>query len=433
MVKTLSEALAKNIFIAATCDIWQDDYRRIPYLGVTIHYFNDQMQLCDQLIAIQPLDPTREKNAAYVKEVVCKALEEKGISFDPAKIIFVTDRGGNIKKALEDFIRLNCFPHFINNIVRESCKIDTIKNVLERCNCLVRYIKISGLNEEFKPTIKSAVITRFNSVLTMIESILLNWDRLNEILCQENEIGRISEISEAVLNQINSFLKPFKHWSDHTEKSKKPSLYMVWIGIDALIRHCSVQERDEHLVTLMKVKALYYIEEKFVLHKFHRISTFLNPNFKSLKFASSSLYERTVTDTRNMMQSIPDSNEASNLRRRSSFSSNSTVNSEISNYCNDVEIEDEIDKYVRWNHTTDLCIDLGPWWHQKMNEFPKLSKLAIAIHAIPASSTPSERVFSESGLIITERRVNLDPSAVEDILILRSESEKFKEKSIWNW
>lgn len=427
----LSDIFIRCPFVAVTCDVWQDNFRRISYLGVTIHYF-DSGKLRDQLIAVQPLDWKRKKDHQFIKDMAKKVLEEKGVKFDPKKVIFITDRGSNMKKAFKDFERLNCFPHFLNNVVKESCKIDHVKSTIESCSDLVRYLKISGHNNEFEKPMKSAVPTRFNYVIDMIDSIIFNWEKLNEVLRRENEIDRLDNINVTILNQISSFLKPFKNWSDKTETSKEPSLFLVWIAIDSLIKHCTMNDTDEHLVTLMKVKCICYIEKSFVLHKYHRLAKFLNPNFKSLKFASQSLHGTTINDLRQLLNSMSEV-EQPVLNRRTSTSSTSTIDSEMSIYCDEITFEDEVDSYISLNVPVDLSLNPANWWDNKKVDFPKLSKLATAIHAIPASSTPSERGFSQSGAVLTPKRTNLNPECVEDILIIRSDSGKFAGHSIWKW
>lgn len=119
------------------------------------------------------------------------------------------------------------------------------------------------------------------------------------------------------------------------------------------------------------------------------------------------------------------------VNNRNSISSSTTIESEMSSYCNETIEEDEVDAFIHLIVPVDLTINPADWWNSKKEEFPKLSKLAVAIHSIPASSTPSERVFSQSGAIITEKRVNLSPDAVEDILLIRSDSDKFSQNSIW--
>lgn len=292
---------------------------------------------------------------------------------------------------------------------------------------------ITGYNNELKTSLKSSVSTRFNSNLMMVDSIIENWEPLNFILERENETSRLDNIDMAVLNELKLFLMPFKHWSDYTESSRKPSLFVVWIAIDSIIKHCAVKDTDEHLTTMMKSKALCYIEKSFELHSLHRISTFLHPNFKNLRFASENLHRRTITEIREMLRSYSqtDFEVISQTNRRLSSSSTSTVESELSNYFNEIVDEDEIDRYIKLVFFSEIQTDPAIWWNDRKNDFPNLSRLAIAIHGIPASSTPSERSFSASGAIITDRRTNINPEAVEDLLIIRSDSHKFAENSVW--
>lgn len=430
MRSILSQVLNCCLFIGITCDIWMDDYRKISYMALTAHFYTESIKLCDQVISIVPMDVTIHKDSTYVKDCIKKALESNCIPFDHHKLVFITDRGSNIKKALQNFTRLNCFPHFVNNMVQQACKIDTISKMINQCAKLVKYFKISGLNNEFEISLKSVIKTRFNYVHATIESILFNWVQIQQILERENELSRIDGMDIDLLKRISSFLLPFKHWSDHCEKSKSPSLSYVWIAIDSIIKHCAVGDDEEHLISIMKVKVLSYIEKRFVLDKLHWISTFLNPNFKCLKFASPLLYDKTLNETRELLTTVP-SEVVPNVSRRISLSSTSTIESELSNYCDFSEDEDEISAYVRHTHFVDLKIDLGVWWFERRNDFPRLSKIALAIHALPASSTPSERAFSTSGAIITERRVGLSPSSIEDIIILRSDSQKFEKHNIW--
>lgn len=58
------------------------------------------------------------------------------------------------------------------------------------------------------------------------------------------------------------------------------------------------------------------------------------------------------------------------------------------------------------------------WWIQRKTMFPNLFKLALKMHSIPASSMQSERTFSRGGMTINDRRTNLDPQTVEDLLML---------------
>jgi len=58
------------------------------------------------------------------------------------------------------------------------------------------------------------------------------------------------------------------------------------------------------------------------------------------------------------------------------------------------------------------------WWCLKAQQFPLLSKLAIRYLCIPATSAPSERVFSTAGLTIAKERSRLDPATANELVFL---------------
>ena len=53
-------------------------------------------------------------------------------------------------------------------------------------------------------------------------------------------------------------------------------------------------------------------------------------------------------------------------------------------------------------------------------KFPSLSKLALGILSIPASSASSERVFSVCGTTISKRRSQLSASTVDALMVVNS-------------
>ena len=58
------------------------------------------------------------------------------------------------------------------------------------------------------------------------------------------------------------------------------------------------------------------------------------------------------------------------------------------------------------------------WWKSKEAKYLYLSKLARAVLCIPATSSPSERVFSTAGKTISEERANMLPENADDLVFL---------------
>jgi hypothetical protein len=58
------------------------------------------------------------------------------------------------------------------------------------------------------------------------------------------------------------------------------------------------------------------------------------------------------------------------------------------------------------------------WWKSNEIKFPLLSHLAQRILCIPATSAPSERVFSSAGLTIAKDHARLAPQTANELVFL---------------
>lgn len=79
--------------------------------------------------------------------------------------------------------------------------------------------------------------------------------------------------------------------------------------------------------------------------------------------------------------------------------------------------KEEILKY-RERDSLSLSGDLLQWW-KKQVDLPLLSALAKSYLSIPATSVPSERVFSTAGDIVTAQRSLLHPDHVDQLIFLK--------------
>lgn len=58
------------------------------------------------------------------------------------------------------------------------------------------------------------------------------------------------------------------------------------------------------------------------------------------------------------------------------------------------------------------------WWSEHEARFPLLANAAKQVLCIPASSAPSERIFSKAGLIVSDRMARLSASKVEILVFI---------------
>lgn len=64
-------------------------------------------------------------------------------------------------------------------------------------------------------------------------------------------------------------------------------------------------------------------------------------------------------------------------------------------------------------------LDLMQYWQQNERELPRLARFAKRVLSVPASSTPSERLFSHTGDAINEKRTSMSPDTLSDLMLIR--------------
>lgn len=70
--------------------------------------------------------------------------------------------------------------------------------------------------------------------------------------------------------------------------------------------------------------------------------------------------------------------------------------------------------------------DVLHWWNENKKKYPLLSQLAKLYLAIPASSAPSERLFSGASNTVTDKRSQIGPEVLHGVLFLKSNSDFLK-------
>ena len=68
------------------------------------------------------------------------------------------------------------------------------------------------------------------------------------------------------------------------------------------------------------------------------------------------------------------------------------------------------------------------WWNQNKNDFKSLSILARKFLAVPATSAPSERVFSGASLVITDCRNHLSSEMAGQLLYVSKNIDWYEEQ-----
>lgn len=305
---------------SCTSDLWIDNFKRKSYLCITAHlnlFQNEKIVPKMYLINMNAMNDEPKNGTAIFTEMT-KIFQKFGLTTDEIidKITFITDRGGNMRTGLTDCVRLNCYAHIINNIVQKMCKLDDVDGLITKAASLVRYMKITGLNnnEQLVSSLKSYCETRFNTVVDMFESIERNYYGILNLLQekqqktkQTNLLPKITCLDNGQLKLIIDFLKIFKEITTDIEGDQYITIIKVWPAYLKIVKHLLRKENDSYIVSEMKNIGRQYIEQKkkdIEPDMIHKVAVFLHPAFKNLGFADSQEQQKIHSYTRSKIRSV---------------------------------------------------------------------------------------------------------------------------------
>ncbi|GBC25170.2 zinc finger BED domain-containing protein 4-like [Rhizophagus irregularis DAOM 181602=DAOM 197198] len=162
------------------------------------------------------------------------------------------------------------------------------------------------------------------------------------------------------------------------------------------------------------------------------ISTILDPRYKDLEFLSDDeLQTKTEINLQNMYDDLKfelnpneESLEVPPTRNQSSEDSIFNVLHRTTSHKRKKK-SNEVDNYLNESITEKADPNINPfeWWNHNRHRFPILSILARKYLSIPATSVPSERLFSDAGNSMTNKQTRLSPKFFQEILFIKRNSK----------
>lgn len=328
-------------------------------------------------------------------------------------------------------------------------KDDYVNSIIKNAAKLTAFVKKSNVNSMLKKTLKPYVRTRWNSAFTMLDMIVTNFEDIFQILCDRQRrdsrshcLDLIVVLKKDELIAIKDYLKHFKQITDHLEGDQYETLSMIWPTYDSLrvmLEESPLAEDNEVLQIIEKMKFngrkyLHTNTKDFEPNIKHKMACVLNPYFKKLPSATDrerqeiyhhieSLIQPTPSDSVDSIPLISTSTDTdqANVLSQSSFEG---IDFLRSFYSFDSIQEpnppySELENYLK-HPILPSKLDSRTWWNTNRNSYPELFKLYAKLSCIPATSSSGERVFSQAGLVLTNRRSCILPENLNDLLIARN-------------
>ncbi|XP_047518057.1 E3 SUMO-protein ligase ZBED1-like [Pieris napi] len=459
--KTLSNALLVNYyniekqkvqkclegtdFISLTTDGWTSKPNE-HYISLTAHFLNDKTELESKVLECYQYSD--RQFAENLKNEIMRMCEDWNIT---NKIVAVTtDNANNIKAAVKllKWKQIPCFAHTLNIIVQLALK--EIKPTQMKIKSLVEHFRRSPLASERLKTmqkqlqekelkLKQDVVTRWNSTLDMFTRVLETKKSLMSVITLEYpEIANLNNDDIEIMSYSKQILYFFKDVTEEMSSEKNVTISSVILISNALNKECRrflSQEMPQPVKKMTEV-LLNELTTRFLNIEDNNIfaeSTLLDPRFKRHGFYNEFSYGRACTNLKHLVANVILRSQAEILienpvetvvvepltkKKRNIWSDfDREVDEIIKNTNPTAGGIIEVDKYLE-EPLLPRNKDPFIWWQQKKTAYPRLYEIVKKRLCICATSVPSERVFSKSGQIISERRNRLSGKKASMLLFL---------------
>nr|XP_055069962.1 E3 SUMO-protein ligase ZBED1-like [Misgurnus anguillicaudatus] len=430
-------------FYAATTDLWSSRTMQ-PYMCLTVHYVSeswDMRSVCLQT-SYFPQDHTGQTIALELKD----ALNSWGLS-EERLTCMTTDSGSNVIRAMKDnnWPNLKCFGHRLHNAVVNGVKDERIDRAIGVCKKAVSAFSYSWKKRRDMAEVQAELglpphqlvtesLTRWGSRQKMIERFLEQERAIVRVLGADKKTRHLVPTWQdlEVLDAINKAVKPLQDFVDALSGESyvsvsyiKPVLHLFKTSL------LQREEKDVDLTATIKRNIMCYLEQKYSDPENDELldmASLMDPRFRTNYITPDKLdiiKKRAVTELSALcseeegpaVQMCQEEQSPPPKKKTLAAFFKKAAPASLSHQTVKEKVEAELTTYLL-GPEVDPDTDQLEWWKQHQPNFTRLSRLARKYLAIPATSAPSERVFSVGGGIVTCNRACLKPAVVDRLIFL---------------
>ena len=352
-------------------------------------------------------------------------------------------------------LHFGCLAHTLNLAVQKALKVRRLSQVLARIRRIVSFFHRSALATALLKEkaallglhdhkLKTDVSTRWNSAYDMLlryiemQAAVTASLRAKEMgTSREKDVGSLSDEDYCLAEEAVTCLKPLKDVTTMLCTETSPTVSIMMPLYNRLMQNILVPVAgDSNTVKEMKDTMATNLYERYDKQKeMLNITSALDPRFKALPYASEDEKRAVFAEVTSMTIHVSEVTGAA--ATGDAFVGEGAIDAPaaVPGVINDVlgdayvtvvqaaqPLHEIVEAEVkRYQAAPTISLQESPlkWWRQNEPNFIHLAKLARCLLGIPATSVPSERVFSTAGDIVTQSRSRLKSKHVDMLIFLK--------------
>lgn len=378
-----------------SCDLWIHPLHSKKCITLSSHYVDNGFVLHGNVLGTQmynenDFDGTRLAN--YVTDILGRYTSTPASILSNATI--VTSKTEDFTKSFRNYGRLNCMCTILNEVVNHSLALPCFQTE-QVCKAITIRLERQPPNEQNKNAVANLKLNDWFSIWHLFEA----YQQYLETASTCKNIISGYEI-------LYKFLMESRNASKLLSSNNEATVSTVYLIKKKLIDVMRGYNSGSFRWPEYKDKLTSYAENIFDITDVHRITLFLDPRYKSLKFLSKEERDALHETVRGIIGEIfiPDDNVKKLLKLGNHVAwVDSNGMAEVDNYLNLTNISPDTNVLEFWKSRVD---------------FSKLRTLAKEMLCIPAVSAAWECYFNKDKYNLSRRRLHLSLNELDETLIL---------------
>ncbi|KAM4703049.1 E3 SUMO-protein ligase ZBED1-like [Rhinophrynus dorsalis] len=435
---------------SVSLDLWKHS-GSLSYLTLTIHYVDEGFASRNMVLSSRVV--SEDLSTDNLTMALLDVAEEWGIRENTFYAVGLNSPSVKLATSKMGWRSLPCVGQVLRSCIEAILQHHTIQNMLDRFRRIIAIICSSPTQSEelttHGPVLKVHLKmflrdgNKWYNIYTLLQSIVDHSKFFKGLTETLNEDGIVLQQDDwSILHDVVDILKPLAIATSTFTKDQFAGLSLVKPVITSLLyKHLAPNEWDSEFSKIIKKAIHEELSFKYSdceVNQVLNLACALDPRFRGLDFLSqpdrvealhllkleaSNLAKlqptESVCSTPEPLNSRPPSKKAKqdsgiefllgdlcNVRN----SSVSTVNQQA---------EQEISSF-QTSEASSLCQDPLQWWKMHHTQYPLLARAARKLLAIPATSVPTNWLFTDAGMAVYRKRSALTAEHVDMLIFLNA-------------